>query len=97
MQLQSGHWRKQTASETFVSGPLIAVQSAGARPTTHPWDDPRFWLRPRLLQSGRQLFGLCPSLGCPGSPTVTIEIVARQFCHVIALTVVLSGRCAPSR
>jgi len=35
------------------------------------------------LQSERQLFGLCQTLGCPGSPIVTIEIVARQFCHVI--------------
>src|SRR4029453_11713296 len=39
------------------------------------------------LQSGWQLFGLCQSLGSPGSPIVTIEIVARQFCHVIVLTV----------
>jgi hypothetical protein len=29
------------------------------------------------LQSGRQLFGLLQSLGCPGSPIVTIEIVAQ--------------------
>ena len=49
------------------------------------------------LQSGRQLFGLCQSLGCPGSPIVTIEIVAHQFCHVIVLTVAPSGRCAPGR
>jgi hypothetical protein len=28
---------------------------------------------------------------------VTIEIVARQFCHVIGLNVALSGRCGPSR
>lgn len=39
------------------------------------------------LQSGRQLFGLCQNLGCAGSPIVTIEIVAHQFCHVILLTV----------
>jgi hypothetical protein len=49
------------------------------------------------LQSGRQPFGLCQSLGCPGSPIVTIEIVARQFCHVIVFTVALSGRYAPSQ
>ena len=49
------------------------------------------------LQSGRQLFGLCQSLGCPGSPIVTIEIVAHQFCHVIAPAVAFPGRCAPSR
>jgi hypothetical protein len=29
------------------------------------------------LQSWRQLFGLLQSLGCPGSPIVTIEIVAQ--------------------
>jgi hypothetical protein len=49
------------------------------------------------LQSGRQLFGLCQSLGCPGSLIVTIETVAHQFCHFIVLTVAPSGRCAPSR
>jgi hypothetical protein len=35
-------------------------------------------------------FGLCQSFRCPGSPIVTIDILARQFCHVIVLT--SSGR-----
>jgi hypothetical protein len=48
-------------------------------------------------RSGRQPFCLCKSLRCPGSPIVIIEIVARQFCHVIVLTVAVAGRCAPSR
>jgi hypothetical protein len=47
-------------------------------------------------RSGRQLFCLCQSLRCPGSPIVIIEIVARQFCHAIVLTVAVAGRCAPS-
>ena len=49
------------------------------------------------LRSGPQLLCLCQSLRCPGSPVVTIEIVARQFCHVIVLTAALAGRCAASR
>jgi hypothetical protein len=46
------------------------------------------------LQSGRQLFGLCQSPGCPGSPIVTIEIVARPWFHVIVLTVALWSLCS---
>ena len=49
------------------------------------------------LRSGRQLSCLRQSLRCPGSPIVTIEIVARQFCHVIVLTVALAGGCLPNR
>jgi hypothetical protein len=49
------------------------------------------------LQSGRQFFCLCQSVGCPGSPVVTIGIVAHRFCHIIVLRAALSGRCAPSR
>jgi len=41
-------------------------------------------------------FLACASRGCPGSPTVTIEIVVRQFCHVIVLPVAPSGRRAPA-
>ena len=48
-------------------------------------------------RSGRQLFCLCQSLGCPGSPIVTIRIVARRFGHVIVLNLVLSSRCSSSR
>ena len=48
-------------------------------------------------RSGRQLFRLCQSLCCPGSPIVLIRIVARRFGHVIVLTLALSGRCSPSR
>ena len=46
------------------------------------------------LQSGRQLFGLCQSFRCPGSPIVTIDIVARQFCHVIVPTVARRSLCS---
>jgi hypothetical protein len=49
------------------------------------------------LRSGRQLLCLCQSPRCPGSPIVTIEIVARQFCHVIVLTVTQAGRRAACR
>ena len=37
-------------------------------------------------RSSRQLPCLRKSLGCPGSPIVTVQIVARQRCHFIVLT-----------
>jgi hypothetical protein len=46
-------------------------------------------------RSGRQLSCLRQSLRCLGSPIVTIEIVARQFCHVILLTVALESQHGP--
>src|SRR5258708_19941978 len=41
-------------------------------------------------RSGRQLFCLCQSLCCPGSPIVLIRIAARRFGHGIVLALALS-------
>ena len=43
-------------------------------------------------RSGWQPSCLRQSLRCPGSPIVTIEIVARQFCHFIVLPVSLESQ-----
>ncbi len=53
-----------------------------------------WWLRIASIRPATSC--LRQSLRCPSSPIVAIEVVARQFCHVIVLTVALAGGCVPN-